>query len=129
MKKLIFLIFIVGTTYLNTQAQRFIPRTIEPQLKSLELDTSPEILGKNDSIDFGKLYLSPPKNLKLEKPNSADTKASMLNQLKLNQDQIYFVPNPEQIYALRILKPVGNHHMKIYEPDTTKNYTLLIKKF
>lgn len=45
-----------------------------------------------------------------------------------NQDNLEIITNPEPYYSMRIMKPCGNYPMKVYVPDSTKNYTLLIKK-
>ncbi len=55
--------------------------------------------------------------------NLGDTK------LFQNQDNLKFIPNPETIYSMRIVKPIGNYPIQIHKPDSTKNYTLLIKDF
>ncbi|WP_057935920.1 hypothetical protein [Algoriphagus resistens] len=46
-----------------------------------------------------------------------------------NQDNLEIITNPEPHYSMRIMKPSGNYPMKVYEPDSTKNYTLLIKEY
>lgn len=46
-----------------------------------------------------------------------------------NQDNLEIITNPEPRYSMRIMKPSGNYPMKVYEPDSTKNYTLLIKEY
>ncbi|RAI94110.1 hypothetical protein [Algoriphagus yeomjeoni] len=49
--------------------------------------------------------------------------------LPYRQDENLVVVNPDPVYSLRILKPTGNYPIQVYKPDSTKNYTLLIKKF
>ncbi|MCE7054535.1 hypothetical protein LZF95_07610 [Algoriphagus sp. AGSA1] len=46
-----------------------------------------------------------------------------------NQDNLEIITNPEPKYSMRIIKPSGNYLMKIHEPDSTKNHTLLIKEY
>jgi hypothetical protein len=127
---LLFLLFNIATI-LSAFAQGFIPKKIAPELKSLELDSTPDFSTKNDSIDFGEFYFSPPKNYQWELPDTADNYNSLLKELNfdLNQDQIYSVQNTEPVYTLRIVKPTGNYPIQIYEPDSSKKYTLLIKEF
>ena len=50
-------------------------------------------------------------------------------QLLYRNDRNEVVENPDLVYSLRIVKPTGNYPIQISKPDTTKNYTLLIKKF
>ncbi|REG92808.1 hypothetical protein [Algoriphagus antarcticus] len=130
MKKLFVLFLIFEVISLSSYCQGFIPRNLAPELKSLQLDTSLDFSAKNDSIDFGEFYFSPPKNYQLELPDTIDNYARLLKELNvdLTQDQIYIVQNPEPVYTLRIVKPIGNYPIKIYEPDSTEKYTLLIKE-
>lgn len=51
------------------------------------------------------------------------------NGLLYTQDESPIVINTNPIYSLRIVKPGGNHPIKIYKPDSTRNYTLLIKEY
>ncbi|WP_425638352.1 hypothetical protein ACPUEN_03040 [Algoriphagus yeomjeoni] len=51
------------------------------------------------------------------------------NNLLYTQDENLVVINPDPIYSLRIVKPTRNFPIQIYKPDSTKNYTLLIKEF
>ncbi len=51
------------------------------------------------------------------------------NQLFRNHDNIQLIPNPEILYSIRIMEPSGNFPIQIYRPDSTKNYTLLIKEY
>lgn len=51
------------------------------------------------------------------------------NGLLYTQDENAVVFNSDPIYSLRIVKPGANHPIKIYKPDSTKNYTLLIKEY
>lgn len=51
------------------------------------------------------------------------------NNLLYSKDENVVVINPEVVYSLRIVKPSGNYPIQIYKPDSTKNYTLLIKEF
>ena len=46
-----------------------------------------------------------------------------------NQDHLQIVENIETIYSMRIVKPIGNFPIHIHQPDSTKNYTLLVKEF
>ncbi len=134
MKNLLqFLLFNVATI-LSAFAQGVIPKEIAPELKSLELESNPDFSTKSDTIDFEKFYFSPPKNYHnyhLELPENIENYALLQKKLNvdLTRDQFSIIQNSEPLYTLRIMKPTGNHHMKIYEPDSTKNYTLLIKKF
>ena len=50
-------------------------------------------------------------------------------QLLYRKDRNDLVENPDPVYSLRIVKQTGNYPIQIYKPDTTKNYTLMIKKF
>lgn len=68
-------------------------------------------IGKQDSLD------------EISYPDMGETS------LNLNQDNLRIIQNPATIYSLRIVKPSGNYPIQIYEPDSTKNYTLLIKDF
>lgn len=131
MRKLILLVFIAITVSLSAYAQGTIPKNISPELKGKGLDSIPQNLENSDTIDFGKFYFSPPINLQLEMPDSLNANHRLHNRISLylNQDQIYRVPNSEPVYSLRIVKPTGNYHLKIYEPDPSKNYTLLVKKY
>ncbi|SFU12852.1 hypothetical protein SAMN04489724_4159 [Algoriphagus locisalis] len=56
-------------------------------------------------------------------------KTARNNKLLYRQDENEIVLNTEPIYSLRIITPGGNHPIQIYKPDSTKNYTLLIKEF
>jgi hypothetical protein len=127
---LLFLLFNIATI-LSAFAQGFIPKKIAPELKSFELNSNPDFSTKNDSIDFEKFYFSPPKNNSLHLPETIKNYPLLQKKLNLDltRDQFYIVQNSEPVYTLRIVEPTGNHHMKIYEPDSSKNYTLLIKKF
>ncbi len=51
------------------------------------------------------------------------------NHLLFQHDENVIVTNSKPIYSLRIMKPNGNYPIQIYKPDSTKNYTLLIKEF
>ncbi|MFC5623900.1 hypothetical protein [Algoriphagus winogradskyi] len=51
------------------------------------------------------------------------------NKLLYSQDENIVVINPAPFYSLRIITPSGNYPIQIYKPDSTKNYTLLIKDF
>ena len=51
------------------------------------------------------------------------------NKLLYRQDENEIVLNTEPFYSLRIVTPRGNHPIQIYKPDSTKNYTLLLKEY
>ncbi|MDR7130748.1 hypothetical protein J2X69_003105 [Algoriphagus sp. 4150] len=74
----------------------------------------------NDSIPFPFKKFD---GLGLSSPSIGDTN------LLYHKDQNQLVENPEKLYSLRIFKPSGNHPIQIYEPDSTKNFTLLIKEY
>ncbi|PZX47817.1 hypothetical protein [Algoriphagus chordae] len=46
-----------------------------------------------------------------------------------NQDKLNIISNTEPVYTLQIMKPTGNYPIQIYKPDSTKQYTVLIKDF
>lgn len=51
------------------------------------------------------------------------------NKLLYSKDENVVVLNPDPVYSLRIVKPSGNYPIQIYKPDSTKNFTLLIKDY
>ncbi|WP_192349780.1 hypothetical protein [Algoriphagus sp. Y33] len=72
----------------------------------------------NDSFPFKEFD-----GLGLLNPSIGDTN------LLYFKDQNQLVENPEKLYTLRIFKPSGDHPIQIYEADSSKNFTLLIKEY
>lgn len=131
MTKLILLTFVITALSLQVRAQGFTPKDIAPELKDLEFGAFSDNVGKNDSLNFSRLYFSFPKKRHLDLPETIQNYPLLHKELNvdLTADQLYVVQNPNPVYTLRIVEPIGNHHMKLYQPDSSKSYTLQIKNF
>ncbi|WPR76644.1 hypothetical protein [Algoriphagus sp. NG3] len=129
MKKPILFTFAILGTSLMAFSQNTSPGYIELKNGKFKLDQPQNKLDFLDTIPFTGLGND---TVYFKKHDTLDQFPSLnLGETNLfqNQDNLDVITNPEPQYSMRIMKPSGNYHIKVYEPDSTKTYTLLIKEY
>ncbi|MEB2774125.1 hypothetical protein SYJ56_02340 [Algoriphagus sp. D3-2-R+10] len=129
MKALFFLYLINIATCLSVFSQDISSKKYDFNLRLPSYDSSQELNMFQDSFSMKGLQNDTIYFKKFDNPDEfLDLNLGETN-LFQNQDNVQFIPNPETVYSLRIMKPSSNYPIQIYKPDSTKKYTLLIKDF
>ena len=120
-KILLFAVLIIGY-HLPTFSQPKNQLQIDSTVVKFGFNNNPKTLRHADSIDFKQFLNNPPIHKYLLDPKLAnkDVHFGQLSNAKIQ--------TPHPCDNMPIIHPQGSFAMRIYKPDSTVNYTLLIKK-
>jgi hypothetical protein len=122
MKKFLLLVFLISGYHLKTSSQPKSQLQIDSTVVKFGFNNSPKTLRHADSIDFKRFLNNPPiHNYQLDpKLADKDVQFGHLSNAKIR--------TPYSCDNMPIIHPQGYFPMPVYKPDSTVNYTLLIKK-
>lgn len=118
--KVLLLFILCHITCFSAYSQTHIPKQLKFYHRNYTFDQGGHFYQTPDSMSKNSPFSDTLFNKKIEPGNEIPL---------YNRDEIQIFQNPETIYSMRIVKPEGNFPMRVYIPDSTKNYSLLIKEF
>ena len=122
MKKFLLLVFLIIGYHLPTFSQSKSQLQIDSTVVKFGFNNSPKTLRHADSIDFKRFLNIPPIHKYQLDPKLADK--------DVHFGQLYNakIQTSHSCDNMPIIHPHGYFPMPVYKPDSTINYTLLIKK-
>ena len=124
MRKILLLAVLIAGYYLTTFSQVMGQLQIDTTFKNFTFKNNTTGLLHFPSVDINGQLFSPKNGMNFLYPKFGDKK-----NLAFGRKQIMHVILPNSMDNMRCLKPQGFFPMPICKPDSTVNYTLLIKKF
>jgi hypothetical protein len=122
MRKLSFLVILTVVCQLPSFSQSYGQPPIGSTGKYFSFSKGPLAIRPNDSIDY-KGFLKKPANESYFPDYKLNDKNIQVGQLRtLHLETPYYFDN------MPCLKPQGPFNMPVYKPDTSVNFTLLVKK-
>lgn len=123
MKKVLTLLVLLGLCSFSAFAQKTERNAASPGLKGLALDTLPRLTlpAIPDSISERLSPFFPPSTLDLPDFNGLD--------LSLRRELKHTTVQEARVQEMPVFKPEGNYASRIFTPDSTRHYTLLIKEY
>jgi hypothetical protein len=109
----------------------YLPPMFSQTINQIQSDTDSVKFGFNnsakrlkhdDSIDFRQFLYNPPIHKYQLDPKSAD------KDLHFGQLENVDIEIPSSYDNMPVIRPQGSYPLSIYKPDSTLNYTLMIKK-
>jgi hypothetical protein len=123
MRKILLLTVLIAVYCLPTLAQGSSQVQIDTTRVKFGFPVGSISLGHHDSIDIKQLLSNSEPHKYILNPKSADKNFGFG---QLNNGKISLSPSPDHMPCLY---PQGSYPMPVYKPDSTINYSLLIKKF